>query len=171
MSPATRAIFDRIQSWPAEDREELADVAREINPGAQGSINCPMTSASPFAEAWKMRAAGILPPTKRWKSFINFTVAYESSLCTHGSARSRPDLRLHQPRQSDDCIEICCAPVRAALAIGEFPFEGRVTDEPNVRVVVAPRSRYLIFYQIAEEEVQITHIRHTSRRRPGSWRR
>ena len=30
MSPATRAIFDRVQSWPVEDQEELADVAREI---------------------------------------------------------------------------------------------------------------------------------------------
>jgi plasmid stabilization system protein ParE len=30
-----------------------------------------------------------------------------------------------------------------------------------------PRYRYFIFYMIEEGEIQITHIRHTSRRR--SW--
>ena len=58
-----------------------------------------------------------------------------------------------------------------ALAIGDVPFEGKATDEPDVRVVVAPRLRYLIFYRIVGGEVQITHIRHTSRRRPGNWGR
>jgi toxin ParE1/3/4 len=51
------------------------------------------------------------------------------------------------------------------------PFEGRATDEPNVRVIVAPRLRYLIFYTIAVDEIHITHIRHTSRRRPIGWGR
>ena len=34
------------------------------------------------------------------------------------------------------------------------------------RVVVMPRFRYYIFYVIEGEEIHITHIRHTSRRRP-----
>jgi len=55
--------------------------------------------------------------------------------------------------------------------LADSPFEGRETDEPNARVIVAPRPRYLIFYTIAADEIQITHIRHTSRRRPTGWDR
>jgi plasmid stabilization system protein ParE len=36
---------------------------------------------------------------------------------------------------------------------------------------VARRLRYLIFYTIAADEIRITHIRHTSRRRPSGWGR
>jgi predicted transcriptional regulator len=30
MSPGTKTLLERIQSWPEEDQEELAEVAREI---------------------------------------------------------------------------------------------------------------------------------------------
>jgi hypothetical protein len=30
MSPATKTLLERIQSWPIEDQEELAEIAREI---------------------------------------------------------------------------------------------------------------------------------------------
>ncbi len=30
MSPATKTLLERVQSWPVEDQEELAAVAREI---------------------------------------------------------------------------------------------------------------------------------------------
>jgi predicted transcriptional regulator len=30
MSPETRALLERVQTWPEEDQEELDDVAREI---------------------------------------------------------------------------------------------------------------------------------------------
>ena len=30
MSPKTKTLLERVQSWPEEDQEELADVAREI---------------------------------------------------------------------------------------------------------------------------------------------
>jgi addiction module RelE/StbE family toxin len=61
--------------------------------------------------------------------------------------------------------------IERAREIGDHPMAGRATDDPDVRVVVARRLRYLIFYTIAENELQITHIRHTSRRRPSSWGR
>jgi plasmid stabilization system protein ParE len=47
---------------------------------------------------------------------------------------------------------------------------GRETDESNARVLVISRLRYLIFYTIESDEVHITHVRHTSRRRPSGWR-
>jgi plasmid stabilization system protein ParE len=46
------------------------------------------------------------------------------------------------------------------------PFEGKETDERNVRVIVAARLRYFIFYTIVADEIHIAHIRHMSRRRP-----
>ena len=30
MGPATKTLLERVQSWPVEDQEELAAVAREI---------------------------------------------------------------------------------------------------------------------------------------------
>ena len=61
--------------------------------------------------------------------------------------------------------------IERARELADNPFEGRATDEPEVRVIVAPRLRYFIFYSITGDEIHITHIRHTSRRRPRSWGR
>ena len=30
MTPGTKTLWERVQAWPTEDQEELADVAREI---------------------------------------------------------------------------------------------------------------------------------------------
>ena len=61
--------------------------------------------------------------------------------------------------------------VQHARKIGDHPLAGRATDEADVRVMTAPRLRYLIFYTVVADEVHITHIRHTSRRRPNNWGR
>ena len=58
-----------------------------------------------------------------------------------------------------------------AWSLGETSYAGRETDEPNARALVVPRLWYFIFYTIAGDEVHITHIRHTSRRRPSGWQR
>jgi predicted transcriptional regulator len=36
MSPTTRTLLERVQSWPIEDQEELAEVAREIESHRSG---------------------------------------------------------------------------------------------------------------------------------------
>jgi predicted transcriptional regulator len=36
MSPGTRTLLERVQSWPEEDQEELAEVAREIESRRSG---------------------------------------------------------------------------------------------------------------------------------------
>jgi hypothetical protein len=36
MSPGTRTVLERVQTWPEEDQEELADVAREIESRRSG---------------------------------------------------------------------------------------------------------------------------------------
>jgi toxin ParE1/3/4 len=61
--------------------------------------------------------------------------------------------------------------IERARKLADNPLEGRETDEPNARVIIAPRLRYFIFYTIAADEIRITHIRHTSRRRPRNWNR
>lgn len=61
--------------------------------------------------------------------------------------------------------------IERSRQLADNPLEGRATDEPNTRVIVAPRLRYFIFYSIVADEIHITHIRHTSRRRPPGWER
>jgi toxin ParE1/3/4 len=58
-----------------------------------------------------------------------------------------------------------------ANMLADNPQEGRATDDPNTRVVVVPSLRYFIFYRLAGDEIQIMHIRHTSRSRPPGWGR
>jgi len=53
-----------------------------------------------------------------------------------------------------------------AMELAQAPHQGREVDEPNARVIVVPRFRYFIFYTIERDEIQVTHFRHTSRRRP-----
>jgi hypothetical protein len=36
MSPGTRTLLERVQTWPEEDQEELADMAREIESRRSG---------------------------------------------------------------------------------------------------------------------------------------
>jgi predicted transcriptional regulator len=36
MSPGTKTLLERVQSWPEEDQEELADLAREIESRRSG---------------------------------------------------------------------------------------------------------------------------------------
>jgi len=57
--------------------------------------------------------------------------------------------------------------IELSWALGDNPKEGRETDEPSIFVLVAPRLHYLIFYRMTATELQILHIRHTSR---GQWR-
>ena len=56
------------------------------------------------------------------------------------------------------------------LALAHNPYQGRKIDEADGRVVVIPRYRYFIFYVVENDEIYITHIRHTSRRRPWDQR-
>ena len=59
--------------------------------------------------------------------------------------------------------------IERSRKLADNPFEGRETDEPNARVIIARRLRYFIFYTVTADEIHITHIRHTSRRRPRGW--
>lgn len=54
--------------------------------------------------------------------------------------------------------------VERGLSLGSHPHSGRPTDDEGIRVVPLPRFRYLVFYRIAADELQILHVRHMARR-------
>jgi len=58
--------------------------------------------------------------------------------------------------------------IEVSRSLGEHPQQGRETDEPGTRVLIVSKFRFLVFYTIADDEVRITHIRHTARSRPPS---
>lgn len=47
--------------------------------------------------------------------------------------------------------------------LADFPFLGRPTDEPGVRVLVLTRYPYLVFYAVIADDVVILHVRHGAR--------
>jgi plasmid stabilization system protein ParE len=50
-----------------------------------------------------------------------------------------------------------------ARLLGEHPYSGYKTNDPDVRVKFVVRYPYKIFYRV-RDVVEIVHIRHTSRR-------
>lgn len=59
------------------------------------------------------------------------------------------------------------ASIRATIVeLGEQPYSGYATDDPDVRVRFIDRYLYKIFYRVRADSVEIIHIRHTARR---SW--
>jgi toxin ParE1/3/4 len=80
--------------------------------------------------------------------------------------------RIHAYVSKDNPIEaarLVARLIERARTIGDTPYEGRETDEPDARIIIVPRLRYFIFYTIAGDEVHVTHIRHMSRLRPSGW--
>ena len=51
-----------------------------------------------------------------------------------------------------------------------FPFSGRPTDDPTIRMFPIVRYPYLVFYEVSESEIVVHHIRH-GRRRPADPRK
>lgn len=47
--------------------------------------------------------------------------------------------------------------------IAEHPEAAQRTDNPDIRVRLVRRYRYRIFYAVADETIDILHVRHTSR--------
>jgi toxin ParE1/3/4 len=52
----------------------------------------------------------------------------------------------------------------AIRLLGEHPYSGYKTNDPEVRVKFVGRYPYKIFYRVRNDVVEIAHIRHTSRR-------
>lgn len=86
---------------------------------------------------------------------------------------------VYAPRALRDLQDIAaypsaCSPDAAARVLGAikssvdtldfFPQIGRVVDNANHRRVPVLRYPYVIFYRIADDNLLILHIRHTSRR-------
>ena len=52
--------------------------------------------------------------------------------------------------------------------LGRFPFSGRATDEPGVRVLTIIRYRHRAFYRLQQDDVLILRILHAARNEPLS---
>jgi addiction module RelE/StbE family toxin len=69
-------------------------------------------------------------------------------------------VREHNPRAA------AALEKRIRASIGQlqmFPRSGRPTDDPGIRMFPIVRYPYLVFYEVAEDEVVIHHIRHARR--------
>jgi len=54
--------------------------------------------------------------------------------------------------------------IRASIEqLQMFPYSGRSTDDPNMRMFPIVRYPYLVFYEVVEQEIVIHHIRHARR--------
>lgn len=60
MSPTTKKILEQVESWPEEDQEELAEVAREIEARRSGVYVLTDDERAAIAEA---RKSGLVPDT------------------------------------------------------------------------------------------------------------
>jgi toxin ParE1/3/4 len=70
-------------------------------------------------------------------------------------------LRKHSPSGARNVM----ASIRAVLRqLRDYPYSGRATDDPQVRVKFVIRYPYNVFYRVRDEVIEIVHIRHTSRR-------
>lgn len=71
-------------------------------------------------------------------------------------------IREHNPRAAE-AVE---KRIRASIdQLETFPFGGRPTDDPSIRMFPIVRYPYLVFYEVVGGEVVIHHIRH-GRREP-----
>jgi addiction module RelE/StbE family toxin len=72
-------------------------------------------------------------------------------------------IREHNPRAAE-AVE---KRIRASIdQLERFPFIGRPTDDPTIRMFPIVRYPYLVFYEVVGGEVIVHHIRHGRRERP-----
>ena len=58
MSPTTKKLLERVESWPEEDQEELAEVAREIEARRRGVYRLTDDERAAIAEGLADAEAG-----------------------------------------------------------------------------------------------------------------
>jgi plasmid stabilization system protein ParE len=75
------------------------------------------------------------------------------------------DIRSYLVERSPQGAERVRRHIEATIdQLSDFPFLGRATDEPSVRVLPLTRYPYVIFYTVIADEVVILHVRHGARR-------
>jgi toxin ParE1/3/4 len=53
--------------------------------------------------------------------------------------------------------------MHAIDSLTDFPFLGKMTDEPRARILVMSKYPYLVFYSVVKSEVVVLHVRHAAR--------
>ena len=68
-------------------------------------------------------------------------------------------IRIHSPSGATKVA----ARLKELIAIlPDFPYSGRATTEPALRVITATPYPYLIFYEVSEQDVVIVGFRHSA---------
>ena len=84
--------------------------------------------------------------------------------------RARADLheiyRYLYARSPRGALNVRSAIRNAAASLGPDPRRGQETDAADVRRLPVVRYRYAVYFRVRGDEVQIVHIRHTSRQQP-----
>ena len=70
-------------------------------------------------------------------------------------------------RNPQAALRVTAAIRSSVLGLSEFPEIGQPADDPRVRVLHSFYHSYKIYYSVVNDEIQILHIRHPSRRPPG----
>jgi toxin ParE1/3/4 len=88
------------------------------------------------------------------------------------TVRARADLaeiRSYLLAPNPRAAAIVITAIRRRIAwLADFPLIAPETDERGVRALPLVQYPYLVYYEIAGEEVRILHVRHTSRQ---PWQR
>jgi hypothetical protein len=69
MTPRLKEIFDRVQNWPAEAQEELAELALEIEAGRSGVYHATPEELAAIDEADR---SGVATPAEVAAAFTRF---------------------------------------------------------------------------------------------------
>jgi len=69
-----------------------------------------------------------------------------------------------QERAPRGALNVASSIREAVSRLGDQPYSGYQTNNPDVRVVFVVQYPYKIFYRVRDPVVEILHIRHTSRR-------
>jgi plasmid stabilization system protein ParE len=71
-------------------------------------------------------------------------------------------------RNPQAALGIIAAIRNSVVVLSAFPEVGQPADDSGVRVLHSSHHIYKIYYSIADDEIQILHIRHAARRPPGA---
>ena len=165
MSPATKKLLERVESWPAEDQEELVEVAREIearrtgvytpSPDEERAIRGGTRATGAWRSAQRERDGDLLETLRR-----SMNVRY--------SRRAANDLKSINDYLSARSVRGAANVLAAIYLAIEFirrnPSAAERSTIADVHSKTVRKYHFRIFYRVlADDTIEIVHVRHTAR--------
>jgi plasmid stabilization system protein ParE len=172
MSAIVRELLQKVEAWPEEDQEELAELVRVIEARRTGIYRLSDEERAAVRQGMDAARRGEFAADDEIEKILSVA---STGMIVRFTRPAQADLqRIYEYINKIDPIAATRTTARLierARLLADTPYEGRETDAPKARVIVVPRLRYFIFYTVEMEEIHITHFRHTARRRPDRWQR